>query len=211
MPGRSSRCLSAPEVNSVLRRRFERLRRGLVTALAPALLLLSFEHAQGVAGIKTKLMLQDPRRSFPNSGFMPSDEKCTSDMLDFLVRLIHLCPHTEAPRLRQVNRKQFRYQLLARCLICGVVSVPEKTRLRHKSPVVGLAGADRTDPLPDALLRLPSRSQGTGRCPASDAGAVDPGSAWRSRHAAPQPLRRLSIRSRPRCSGRRHGYDRWSD
>jgi hypothetical protein len=27
---------------------------------------------------------------------MPSNKECASDMLDFLVRLIHLCPHTEA-------------------------------------------------------------------------------------------------------------------
>jgi hypothetical protein len=28
---------------------------------------------------------------------VPSNKECPSDMLDFLVRLIHLCPHTEAP------------------------------------------------------------------------------------------------------------------
>ncbi len=85
-------------------RGFEGFRRVLVAAFAPALLLLSLEHAQGVAGIETKLMLQHPRRVLPNSGFMPGNEECTSDMLDFLVRPFHLCPHTEAPRLRQLNR-----------------------------------------------------------------------------------------------------------
>lgn len=199
-----------PRTNGALRR-FEGFRRVLVTALAPALLLLPLEHTQGVAGIETKLMLQDPRRGFPNSGFMPGNEECASDVLDFLVRLIHLCPHTEAPRLRQVNRMQFRYQLLARCLICGVVSVPKKTRLRGKSLVMGLCESKSRGPAPRRLfLRPPSRSQGTDRCPASGAGAVDPGYAWRPRHAAPQLPRRPSIRSGPRCSGQRHGYDLWS-
>jgi hypothetical protein len=65
-------------------------------ALNPDLFPLLFERAQGVPGIETELVLQDPRRSFPNAGFMPSNKECASDMLDFLVRLIHLCPHTEA-------------------------------------------------------------------------------------------------------------------
>jgi hypothetical protein len=42
-------------------------------------------------------VLKNPRCSFPSPGFVPSNKECPSDMLDFLVRLIHLCPHTEAP------------------------------------------------------------------------------------------------------------------
>ncbi len=119
----------------------------------PDLLLLLFECAQRVPGIKTKLVLQNPRRSFPNPGFMPSDEECPSDLLDFLVRLIHLCPHRSPYGSVNCSEKHFRLQLSARCLICGLVSVPKKTRFCRKCgsedlPARGRAKASPLDPTP---------------------------------------------------------------
>lgn len=90
-----SEALSLPKADGALSR-FEGFRRGHVAALSPDLFLLLFEHAQGMPSIEAELVLQDPRCGLPNSGFMPSDKERPSDMLDLLVRLIHLCPHTEA-------------------------------------------------------------------------------------------------------------------
>jgi hypothetical protein len=76
----------------------ERSSRRHVTALGPNLLLLLLEHAQGLPGVETELVPQDPRCGLPNSGFIPSGKERPSDMLNLLVRPIHLCPHTEALR-----------------------------------------------------------------------------------------------------------------
>jgi hypothetical protein len=135
--------------------------------------------------------------------------------------------------------EKLRKQLSATCLICGLVSVPEKTRFGSKPTSddfvrAGQVNQSRSDSVlqvrcacsygrmnsgkavglslsQQAFFRRPSRSLGIGRCPASGAEAVARGYAWRSRRAARRRPRRPWIRSGPRCSERRHGYDRWSD
>jgi hypothetical protein len=145
-------------------------------------------------------------------------------------------PHRSPHGSVNCTGKQSRYQPSARCLICGVVSVPQKTRFDGKTTSVDfvrLGKASKSDPyrfyssrcaVPvgpthefgkgrwssaflRAFFRQPSPSRGTGRCPVASAEAVDPGCAWRSRRAAQLRPRRLSIRSEPRCSGQPRGYD----
>jgi hypothetical protein len=132
------------------------------TPISPNVLLLLFKHAQSMPSVEAELVLQNPRCSFPCPGFVPSNKECPSDMLDFLVRLIHLCPHTEAPH-GSVNctGKQSRYQLSARCLICEVVSVPQKTRFSGKTTSVDfvrLGKASKSDPFGSIPLGEPCLS-----------------------------------------------------
>jgi hypothetical protein len=53
------------------------------------------KHADGLAGIKAEFMLENTRCILPNPTFDASTEKRTSDLLDLLIYLIHLCPYRE--------------------------------------------------------------------------------------------------------------------
>ena len=78
------------------------------TGSGPCPLLVLLEHADGLPGIKAKLVLEDPRCSFPGSVLMPGNKKRASDMLDVLIRLFHLRPRSEALRPCPSDRKPFQ-------------------------------------------------------------------------------------------------------
>ncbi len=76
--------------------------------------MLRLKHADGLAGIKAELMLENARRILPNSTFDASTEKRTSDLLDLLIYLIHLCPYREVSAAYSSRRKP-----LLRLTHCG--------------------------------------------------------------------------------------------
>ncbi len=77
--------------------------------------MLRLKHADGLAGIKAEFMLENARCILPNSTFNASTEKRTSDLLDLLIYLIHLCPYREDSVAYSSRRKP-----LLRLTHCGI-------------------------------------------------------------------------------------------
>jgi hypothetical protein len=166
--------------------------RGSFRNLRMRMVLAPLQHADGLPGIEPKVMLEGAGCILPVLSSISRGKERPSNMLDFLVCLPHLRPRRETLCFSRLRQKRFQHQPGPSCLICGVVSVSERTRFYIKEGSTGpaLAAAFSTQP-----VRLP----GTDRYRVAGAKAADPKFASRWRRAARRQPRRRSSRSAPRC------------